>query len=62
MDKVVNLNRVKKARARAEAAAQAAANRVKHGRNAVEKANDQRQQERRAALLDGARQPKPEEP
>ena len=62
MDKVVNLNRVKKARARAEAAALAAANRVKHGRTGAEKANDQRQEARRAALLDGARQEETEKP
>jgi len=62
MDKVVNLNRVKKARARAEAAALAAANRVKHGRTGADKANDQRQEARRAALLDGARQEETEKP
>ncbi len=62
MDKVVNLNRVKKARARAKAAALAAANRVKHGRTGAEKANDQRQEARRAALLDGARQEETEKP
>jgi hypothetical protein len=62
MDKVVNLHRVKKARARAEAAAQAAANRAKYGRTGAEKANDRRQQERRDALLDGARQAESEKP
>ena len=62
MDKVVNLNRVKKARARDEAARQAAANRVKHGRTAAEKANDQRQEARRQALLDGARNGETETP
>jgi hypothetical protein len=62
MDKVVNLHRVKKARARAEAAALAAANRAKYGRTGVEKANDRRQQERREALLDGAAQGESEKP
>ncbi len=62
MDKVVNLNRVKKARARAEAAAQAAANRAKHGRTGAEKANDRRLQERRDALLDGARHGESDKP
>lgn len=55
MSDVVNLNRVRKARARAEEAATAAANRVKHGRTGAEKANDRRAEARRAALLDGAR-------
>jgi hypothetical protein len=62
MDKVVNLNRVKKARAKAEAAVQAAANRAKHGRTGAEKANDRRHEARRAALLDGARQEDLEKP
>ena len=35
---------------------QAAANRVKHGRNKAEKANDARAEARRQALLDGAKQ------
>lgn len=54
MGDVVNLNHVKKARARQAADAQAAANRVKHGRTAAEKANDRRAEGRRQALLDGA--------
>jgi hypothetical protein len=59
MGKVVNLNRVRKARARAEDAATAAANRVRHGRTGAEKANDRRAEARRQALLDGARQEDP---
>ena len=38
MPDVVNLNRVRKARAQAEAKATAAANRVKHGRTGAQKA------------------------
>lgn len=62
MDKVVNLNRVKKARARAEAATLAVANRAKHGRTGAAKTNDRREEQRRAALLDGARHETPEKP
>ncbi|TCZ63294.1 DUF4169 family protein [Roseicella aquatilis] len=61
MGDVVNLNRARKARAKAEAAATAAANRVKHGRTGVGKANDRRTDERRQALLDGARRDRPED-
>jgi Domain of unknown function (DUF4169) len=56
MGEVVNLNRVKKARANADAAATAAVNRAKHGRGGAERANDRRAEARRQALLDGARQ------
>jgi Domain of unknown function (DUF4169) len=55
MGKVVNLHRARKARAKTEATAQAAANRVKHGRTGAEKANDRRAEARRQALLDGTR-------
>jgi hypothetical protein len=57
MAEIVNLNRARKARARAEQAAQAAANRVKHGRSRAEKARDRDAEARRAALLDGAKRP-----
>ena len=59
MGDIVNLNRARKARAMAEAAATAAANRVKHGRTGGEKAKDRRAEERRKALLDGARRDRP---
>ena len=59
MAEIVNLTRVKKARARAEASAQAAANRAKHGRTLAERQNDARAEARREAVLDGARQEKP---
>src|SRR4051812_11156351 len=53
MGEVVNLNRVRKAKAKAAAASLAAANRAKHGRTAAGKANDRREEARRQALLDG---------
>jgi hypothetical protein len=62
MAEIVNLNRARKAQARAEAAATAAANRVKHGRDAAQKTNDRRAEARREALLDGARQDRKEDP
>jgi hypothetical protein len=55
MAAIVNLNRARTARAKAEAETQAAANRVKHGRTKAEKANDRAAEARRAALLDGAK-------
>ena len=55
MGEIVNLNRARKARARTEAAASAAANRAKHGRTAAERDADQRVEARRQALLDGAK-------
>jgi len=55
MAEIVNLNRARKAKARAERAAEAAANRVKHGRTGAEKANDRAGEARRNALLDGAK-------
>lgn len=55
MAEIVNLNRLRKARAKEEAEAQAAANRAKHGRTKAEKANDARAEARRKTLLDGAK-------
>ena len=59
MAEIVNLRQMKKRRAREAAAADAKQNRVRHGRTAAEKANDRREEERRKALLDGARRDKP---
>jgi len=59
MAEIVNLRQMKKRRAREAAAADAKQNRVRHGRTAAEKANDRRGEERRKALLDGARRDKP---
>ena len=55
MAEIVNLNRVKKAKVRTEAAAQAVANRAAHGRTRAEKARDAQAEAERNALLDGAR-------
>lgn len=55
MAEIVNLNRLRKARARADAAATAAANRARHGRTLAERAQDRLADARRDALLDGAR-------
>lgn len=55
MAEIVNLNKHRKAQARQETEAKAAANRAKHGRTKAEKANDARAGARAKALLDGAR-------
>jgi hypothetical protein len=55
MDGPVNLNRWRKAKAKEEAQASAAANRAKHGRSKADKAADRAEAARRAKLLDGAR-------
>ncbi|WP_333779762.1 DUF4169 family protein [Falsiroseomonas oryzae] len=55
MGEIVNLNRVRKAKAKAEGQAAASANRAKHGRTAAEKARDRAEAVRRKALLDGAK-------
>ena len=55
MADIVNLNKARKAAKRREAEAEAAANRVKHGRTGPEKENDRREEARRRALLEGAR-------
>lgn len=55
MVEIVNLNKARKARAKADQQAEAAVNRVKHGRTKAEKQNDARAEARRRALLDGAK-------
>lgn len=55
MGEIVNLNKARKAQTRQDKVAEAAANRTKHGRTKAEKANDRRAEERRQALLDGAK-------
>lgn len=55
MAEIVNLNKARKARAKADAEAQAAASRVKHGRSKADKAQDRAAEARRQALLDGAK-------
>ena len=53
MGDVVNLNRFRKDRARADRKAEAAANRAAHGRSKVEKTRADRERERAERLLDG---------
>ena len=60
MAEIVNLNKARKALKRREAEAEAAANRVKHGRTGAEKLNDRREEARRRALLAGAKREDPE--
>ena len=55
MGEVVNLRRVRKARARDQAEAQAAANRAAFGRTLADKQADRAEIDRRARELDGAR-------
>lgn len=62
MADIVNLNKARKARAKAEAARQAAANRAKHGRSKAERARDAAEAAKREAALDAARKDPPEGP
>jgi len=55
MAEIVNLNRARKAKARDEAQATAAANRIVHGRTKAEKQAAKVEAERRARALDGAK-------
>jgi len=54
MGEIVNLRSVKKRLARAEQAAEAKENRIRHGRTKAATANDRRAEQRRVALLDGS--------
>ena len=53
MAEVVNLNRMRKAKVRADEESRAQANRVKYGRTKAEKENDRRAEERSARLHQG---------
>jgi len=55
MGEVVNLNRVRKDRAKAEARAASAANRAVHGRSKAERSLSEAERERADRLLDGAK-------
>lgn len=55
MGEVINLRRAKKARARVEAAATAAANRVAFGRTKAERAAAAAEADRSERILDGAK-------
>lgn len=55
MGEIVNLRRVKRQRARAEAAAEAAENRARHGRTGAQKAAERDSAARARASLDAKR-------
>ena len=55
MGEVVNLNRVRKDRAKADARAAAAVNRAVHGRSKAERSLSEAERERAGRLLDGAK-------
>lgn len=55
MGEVVNLNRVRKDRAKAEARATASVNRVAHGQTKAERTRAETERERAARLLDGSK-------
>lgn len=55
MAEIINLNRARKARDKAEGKARAAENRVVHGRTKAEKIAARAETERAARLLDGAK-------
>jgi hypothetical protein len=57
---IVNLRTARKARARADAAVKADANRAKFGRSKVERLNGDTEASRRAKLLDGVRRGDPD--
>ena len=57
MGDIVNLRRVKKAKARAEAATQAAENRSRAGRTKLEREAETKREALAARTLDGARLP-----
>lgn len=57
MGEIVNLRRVKKARQRQTDAAGARENRIRHGRTAAQKANDERLRQRQTDATDAARLP-----
>ncbi|MFN3836105.1 MAG: DUF4169 family protein [Brevundimonas sp.] len=59
MGDVVNLNRIKKTRAKAEQKAGAAANRILHGRTKAEKQAAELERARADRLLNGARRDAP---
>ena len=55
MGDVINLNRYRKARARAEKQREAEANRARHGRTRSDRTASRREQQRSDATLDGKR-------
>ncbi len=59
MGEIVNLRKVRKAKARIDATASAAENRVRHGRTAAERARDALEAEQARRVLDGVKHQKP---
>jgi len=55
MGEIVNLNRVRKDRTKAEARATASANRVAHGQTKAERTRVETERARAARLLDGSK-------
>lgn len=55
MTKVVSLRQARKAKARSDAEAKAAANRARHGRTKVQKQAERAEREKLARMLDGIR-------
>ena len=55
MGEVLNLNKARKAKARADKATTAAANRIAHGRTKLERARDAAEAARHTATVDGAK-------
>ncbi len=55
MAEIINLNQVRKARAKAAAQRDAEANRAKFGRTKAERDAEAAEEARRAAILDGAK-------
>jgi hypothetical protein len=55
MGEIVNLRKARKARARADAAEEAAANRARFGRTASEQESERLEQEQAKRRLDGAK-------
>jgi len=55
MGEIVNLNRIRKGRARAESAAAARVNRAAHGRTRADRSAEETERERARRLLDGAK-------
>ncbi len=55
MGEIINLNRVRKDRAKAEAAATARVKRAEHGRSKVQRTRAETERERAARILDGAK-------
>lgn len=62
MGEVVNLRKWRKAREKAEAGAQAAANRTAFGRSSAEKKRHAKEAAQREALIEGSRIDVPEAP